>query len=217
MDPLDRLAGPAADLLGRVDDLLAEAGAPDGHRIWPLLRRLRVLPAEAVTAVAALRPEPMTAAAAALRDLTRGYAHAGAALAGELDWAGAGAEAYTAHRDALATHLTGLTGRLEDDASFLDALADWMTAGRRALARTLAEVLGSAEAVAVVVGPIGGSPVTPAAAAAEIGVRVLATVADLYERGEALRQRCAPQTAELAFRPATGAGARLDGTLRIGR
>jgi hypothetical protein len=55
MDPFDRLAGPAGDLRRRVGESLAAGGAPEGHPIWPLLRRLRALPGEAL---AALRPAP---------------------------------------------------------------------------------------------------------------------------------------------------------------
>jgi len=47
MDLLDRVTGPAADLLARVDDGLLAEGAPAGHPIWPLLRRAGALPGDA--------------------------------------------------------------------------------------------------------------------------------------------------------------------------
>jgi hypothetical protein len=238
MDPLDHLAGPAADLLSRVDQSLAIAGAPDGHPIWPLLRRLRTLPGAAVEAVAALRPAPFADAGHAVRGLLPEYDDAAAALAGGGSWAGAGADAYAAQRAALEAHLTGgpesLSGRLDATAGYADALADWVDHSRDALARTLGEVLTSAEAVAMVTaapgGPLApggavapGSPVGRGSAssqggvlaAAEIGARVLGAVAEAYDRGEELRQHWSPSLAELAFRPPVDTALRLDATTRI--
>lgn len=223
MDALDHLAGPAADLLGRVDDLLAEAGVPAGHPIWPLLGRVRALPGAALDAVVALRPEPLVAAAAALRGLIPAYDDAAAALTVDVAWEGAGAEAFASRRAALSEHLTGgsesLAERLEASAAYLDAVADWVSASRAALARTLAEVLGSAEAVMVVIGPVGpaasASALSRPAAAAQLGARVLATVAELHDRGEALRQQWGGRLVELAFRPPAAAGGRFDGVSRI--
>jgi hypothetical protein len=79
MDALDLLAGPAGELLTRVDGALARSGAPDAHPIWPLLRRVGALPGAAVGAVAELRPAPLAAAAPSLRTLAQGYAEASAA------------------------------------------------------------------------------------------------------------------------------------------
>ena len=75
-DALDHLAGPADALLDRVDRLLATAGAPDGHRIWPLLRRLRVLPGDAARALLACRSAPLTGVGAAARAAVRAYGDA---------------------------------------------------------------------------------------------------------------------------------------------
>jgi hypothetical protein len=237
MDPLDRLAGPAGDLLRRVDETLAAGGAPEGHPIWPPLRRMRALPGEAVAAVAALRPAPLADAGNAVRALIREYDDARASLDDGGSWEGAGAEAFAAHRDALAAHLTGgpesLTGRLDTTAGYADALADRVRQSRAALARTLAEVLGSTEAVTVVAGgpdhtslPAGtargdGRPVRAGATvdvpAADIGARVLATVAEVYDRAEDLLHRWGPSLAELTYRaPIEAAGGRLDTTMRIG-
>ncbi|HEX5541046.1 MAG TPA: hypothetical protein VFX60_05720 [Micromonospora sp.] len=233
MDALDHLFGPATDLLRRVDELLAEDGAPDGHRIWPLLRRMRTLPGAAAEAVAALHPEPVTTAAAELRALVEAYGEAGATLMAEVEWEGGAAGAFATRRNALAAHLDGgsesLAGRLAESVSFLDAVADWMSAGRAALVRTLAEVLGSAEAVAILLGPRAASTAGPTdefgavatvaltapAAAAEIGARVLTTVADIHDRGEVLRQQGSPKLTKIAtFRPPSVA-ARLDSTTRM--
>jgi hypothetical protein len=248
MDPLDHLAGPAADLLGRVDDLLLHAGAPDDHRIWSLLRRLGALPGEAVEALTTLGPAPLADAGTAVDGLVQEYDDVSAAVATGSGWEGAGAEAFAAQRATLVAHLNGdqesLTARLAATAAYLAAVADWMAWCRAALARVLAEVLGSAEAVAVVAGGRPGSATTSgtvadgllgsatmsgavaggqaasatmsgAVAAAEIGARVLATVAEAYDRGEILVRRWRPRLAEVTARPAIEARIRLDGTTRI--
>lgn len=220
MDPFDHLAGPAANLLGRVDDLLVHDGAPEDHRIWLLLRRLGVLPGEAVEALVALRPAPLAAAGTDVREVVREYDDVCSAIGPGGGWEGAGAQAFAAQRAALMAHLSGdpesLGGRLDATASYLAAVADWTTWCRAALARTLAGVLGSAEAVAVVAqGGPGGGATCGAVAAAEIGARVLATVAEAYDRGEILVRRWAPGLAEVAFRPPVDAGTRLDATTRL--
>jgi hypothetical protein len=205
MDPLDRLAAPAADLLDRVDAALAERGAPDDHRIWPLLRRLRALPGPAVEAVVALRPAPLAAAGTALRGLIREYDDLCRPLRDPVSWEGAAADVFDSHRAGLVAHLIdgpeSLAGRLDANAAYAEAIADWMTGSRASLARTLAEVLGSAEAVTVVVGTGGnagaGSAVSGARAAAEIGARVLVTIADAYDRAETLLHRWTAELTEV--------------------
>nr|MDT0660130.1 hypothetical protein [Micromonospora sp. DSM 115978] len=223
IDSLDRLAGPAADLFGRVDDLLSDAGAPAGHRVWPLLRRLRTLPGQAVCAVCALRPAPLAAAGSVARDLLTGYDDTRAALRQQPPWHGAGAEAFAAHRDALAGHLDGsgdsLTVRLEATAGYADALVDWITRTRSGLARTVAAALGSAEAVTVVTGTqgtvSGAGPAPIAEAAAELGARVLIAVDEAYAEAEAIPHRFATIHGELPWRPAGAGAIRLDGTTRL--
>jgi hypothetical protein len=220
MDALDHLTGPAADLLTRVDDLLCRAGAPAGHPVWPLLRRLGALPGDAVAAVAALRAGPLTAAGPTLRDLAHRYADVAAPLTGDDRWQGAAGQAYDAARRGLAAHLDSeadsLTGRLHSTAGYADALADWVDRGRRAVARTLAEVLASAEAVTVTVGRAPTGVPGPALAAAEIAARVLGVVADVHAEGEELLRRWAPELGELPPPRATGGGGPV-GVLRIRR
>lgn len=225
MEPLDHLAGPAADLLGRVDDLLTDAGAPAAHPIWPLLRRVRALPGEAVATVVALRPEPLTGTATVLRRQRARYDATATDLATEVAWQGAAAEAFLARRTAVVAHLVdgpeSMVGRLEASAAYLDALAEWITEGRAQLARTLADVLVSAEAVALVVGTSHVGPaVEPAVlsrpgAAAEIGARVLTVVAELCDRGDALRRQWAGRLDELYFRPPADLSGRPGGISRI--
>ncbi|SCL24705.1 hypothetical protein GA0070616_2966 [Micromonospora nigra] len=210
MDALDRLAEPGLDLLGRVDALLA-AGAPEGHRVWPLLRRMQVLPGEAVRAFLDLRAAPLTAAGHAVRRQVRGYDDAGAALTDQLLWSGPAAEAYGRARASLLHHFDegpeSLVGRLESTAGYADALADWVEGSRLALARALADVLGSADAVAVVAATSARGPGDPAAPsttgapqAAEIAARVLAVLCVAYDGAETLLRQWAPSLRESRWR-----------------
>jgi|HigsolmetaAR206D_1030411.scaffolds.fasta_scaffold00514_3 hypothetical protein len=203
-DALDHLAGPADALLDRVDRLLATAGAPDGHRIWPLLRRLRVLPGDAARALLACRSAPLTGVGAAARAAVRAYGDARDALAAVDSWRGPAAETYAARRRALGAYLAAgpesLAGRMAATAGYAEEVAGWIDRSRTALARTLAEVLGSAEAVAVVTGR-DADPTVVASAAAEIGARVLATVAEAYDVAETLPRRWASELAGSALRP----------------
>jgi hypothetical protein len=179
MDTLDLVADAGRDLLSRVDAALLAAGTPAGHPVRGLLRRAGALPGDAFRSVVALRPSPLLAAAAELRGLAAGHARRHAGLAAPVDWAGAGAQAYTVRRDALARYLgQGLdagedsaAGRLLATAGYLDAVAEWVDGSRRAVAGAVAAALSSAEAVrlraggAALVGAATGSSgaVTPAA------------------------------------------------------
>lgn len=217
MDALDRVIAPATELLASVDEQLVDGGVPDHHPIWPLLRRLHALPGDAVAWVAGLRPTPLAVAAEEVHALSGEYTEAHATLAGGSGWQGSAANAFHTRRAALARQLAdgpeSLTGRLTATADYAQALAVWVADGRIALARTLAEVLGSAEAVTVLAGtadtPAGPTATVPSRprsvtspgsvlAAATIGARVLATVAELHTAGEALLRRWAPTLARLA-------------------
>ncbi|TCB92769.1 hypothetical protein E0H26_23220 [Micromonospora zingiberis] len=220
MDALDRLAEPGLDLLRRVDTLLA-SGAPEGHRVWPLLRRMQVLPGEALRTFLDLRPGPLAAAGQAVRRHVHGYDRACAALTDPVLWSGAAAAAYGQTRTALLRHLDegpeSLVGRLEATAGYADAFADWVEGSRLAVARALADVIGSAEAVAVVTAtsvtrPASHSgPSSPGgAAAAEIAARLLAVLCVAYDGAENLLRQWGPSLAESPLRlPA--AHARPDG------
>ncbi|WBB65384.1 hypothetical protein [Micromonospora sp. WMMD812] len=227
MDALDRLAEPGLDLLRRVDTLLA-AGAPESHRVWPLLRRMQVLPGEAVRTFLDLRPVPLAGAGHAVRRLVRGYDDVSAALTDQVLWSGPAAEAYGQARAALLHHLDegpeSLVGRLESTAGYADALADWVEGSRLALARALTEVLRSAEAVAVVAAT---SMVTGAASrsgpagpgvgeAAEIAARVLAVLCVAYDGAETLLREWAPSLAESTWRPPVAGRSRDDTPTRVG-
>jgi hypothetical protein len=211
VDPLDRLAGPVRDLLGRVDGALMATGAPADHPIWALLRRVGALPGEAVAAVADLRPEPLVQAAADLRVIADEYA---AVRVGEPDgWTGPAAEAYAARWRDLARHLGGegpdsMAGRLAATAEYLAETAGWIAVARRELARALAAALGSAEALRL-------RTAADAVAAAAIGARVLAAVAQAQDRGWTLADRWAGRLDELPYRPSTVDAARVAGTTTV--
>lgn len=186
MDQLDQVIQTAGPLLRRVDEVISAVGAPADHRIWAELRRVGLLPGDAVYAVAGLRPAELVEAAPELRADARSYADIAQSLPAPGDWTGDAAEAYEATRRRTAGHLSGggesLDERLEATADLADALIEWMNQSRAELAATLAEILSSAEALDL----SNESAVDPAAgqemvAAAEIAVRVLAAVADSYD------------------------------------
>ena len=203
MDLLDRVAVAGRDLLARVDEALLATGAPDGHPIWTALRRVGALPGDAFGTVVALRPEPLSAAAADLRALAESYARLDVRPADE--WTGLAADAYAVRWRDLARHLGGsadpgeasLSGRLAATAAYLAEVADWASAARLELARALGAVLGSAEALRLRTTP---DPVPDAAAA--IGVHVLVAVAAAHDEGRALADRWTDRLGELPYRPA---------------
>ncbi|MFI7426057.1 hypothetical protein ACIBPB_03640 [Micromonospora sp. NPDC049836] len=221
MDALDRLAEPGLDLLGRVDTLLA-AGVPEGHRLWPLLRRMQVLPGAAVREFLDLHPAPLTGAGHAVRRLVRGYDDTCAMLADPVAWSGPAAGAYDEARAALLRHLDegpeSLVGRLESTAGYADALADWVEGSRLTLARALADVLRSAEAVTVHAATRAGADTgrLGAHAAAEIAVRVLGVLGVAYDGAETLLRQWAPSLAETTWREQATGPYRHGGTTRIG-
>lgn len=221
MDALDRLAEPGLDLLRRVDHLLA-AGVPEGHQLWPLLRRMQVLPGDALRAFLDLHPAPLATAGHAVRRLVRGYDDACATLTDPGLWAGPAASAYDEARAALLRHLDegpeSLVGRLESTAGYADALAHWVEGSRLAVARVLAEVLGSAEAVRVLAATApGGNSATGTGAAAEIATRVLSVLGVAYDGAETLLRQWSPSLAESTGRASTGGPVRYDGVTRVGR
>ena len=186
MDALDEVMDTAGPLLRRVDELLSGLGAPPDHDVWAEMRRVRLLPGDAAHAVAALRATELEPAAPELRADARSYAGIAEALPAPGAWTGDAADAYDAARRRTAEHLSGgadtLDERLEATADLADALVEWMGQTRGDLARTLAHVLGSAEALSL----SSDAAIDPAAtveviAAAEVGRRILRTIADSYE------------------------------------
>jgi uncharacterized protein YukE len=214
MDELDQVAGAGFDLLSRVDSVLAGFGAPEGHPVWPLLRRLGILPADAVGAVGALRPASLGEFAPMLRGLSREFAEL--PPAGRLEWHGRAAEAFDAHWATFSAHLAGdtdtLASRLTDTAKYAEAVADWADRTRLAVARALATALTSAEAVTIITGPdlarsggtgsetTGTDRTALAAAAADIAAHVLRAVADAYDEAEELLANASELADELRFK-----------------
>ncbi|MEJ3749739.1 hypothetical protein WEI85_41590 [Actinomycetes bacterium KLBMP 9797] len=211
MDALDQLAAPAAGLLDRVDAVLAAAGAPADHPVWPLLRRLGVLPSDALGTIMSLRPAP-PAAVGPVRELIGAYEAARAAVSEGGSWEGAAAQVFAAHRGALSDHLVGLTGRTATLEAYGEAVADWVRQTRVELAGELATILRSAEAVTVVTEP--GGPAAPAAAAG-IAARVLDVVDEAYDRAESLMNQWAGELHELPYRPPDPGAPALDLTTRL--
>ncbi|MEN3307211.1 MAG: hypothetical protein V7603_3413 [Micromonosporaceae bacterium] len=227
MDLLARLAAPAQDLLERVDRALLTGGAPAGHPIWPLLRRLGALPGELVIELAATTPESLRAAADPLRELARAYVDGLDLMPGAAGWRGDAAEAFGAQWRALAAHLAdgadSMAGGLTGTASYVDDVAGWLAATRDAVAVALARCLGSTEAATLralpagalgsgVAGLAGGwlatgapgamaGPRSAILAAAGIGAHLLRAAADGLDHGEALHSRWAGRLDELPYRP----------------
>jgi hypothetical protein len=210
-DALDRLTSPGADLLQRVDAVLMAHGLPAEHAVTGLLRRLGALPADALRVIAAWRPIPVRAAAADLRHTAERYEQQRDLLAAQGGWTGAAGEAFAAHRAALVQFLgdtgssdeAGLVGRLRATAAYLDDVADWLDRSRDGMARAVADVLGSAEAVHV---HASGD----AAAAATIAARVLDVAAEAHSCGNTVAERWAGRLDELFYRPPAPAGSLAD-------
>ncbi|HEU4346215.1 MAG TPA: hypothetical protein VFR35_00375 [Actinoplanes sp.] len=186
MDRLDGVLTTAAPLLKRVDQVLSTTGAAADHEVWPSLRRVGLLPWDAVQAVATLRPAALTEAAPELRSDARSYAGIAESLIPPGTWSGDAAEAYDAIRRRTADHLSGgpdsLDERLEATADLADALTDWMRRTRTELAVTLAEVLTSAEALSLgAETPSDRLARLDAQAAADVAARVLEQVAESYD------------------------------------
>jgi hypothetical protein len=219
MDTLSWVAEPGRELLARVDTVLAAAGAPADHPIWPLLRRVGALPGDVLDAFCALAPERLVAAGEAVRVRAETYteerADLAAAVAGT-EWTGAAASAFEQRWTALGEHLGGtaspeapsLAGRLAATASYVDDVAAWMRAARRDLAHEVATALGSQEAVRL--------RESDGAAAATIGVAVLAVADRQADAAEEVAQRWVGRLSELPFRaPVQGPGGRAGEPSRV--
>lgn len=228
MDLLDQIHPASRDLLDRVDATLLAAGAPEDHRIWPLLRRVGALPGEAVGHLAAATPERLAAAAVPLRDHADGYRSSVASVPAVAAWRGPAAEGFAAQWSTLSGHLAGdeetMAGRLLDTARFLDDVSGWLTRARRELAGALAECLGSAQAGAVrglqASVHLAGTPTPREAvvAAATIGAHLLAAVAEIIDDGQRTLDDWADRLSDLPYPavPAPPAGIPAGGRLAIG-
>ena len=210
-DPLGRLRQEAARLLAVVDETLARCGAPDHHPIWPLLRAVGLLPGDAVTEVVALSLEAFRERADLLRSHHERCAGVGDLVRAPSGWEGAAAEAAGAQLESARAGLGMLAAHAGVLASLLADLAEWAGQGRGRLARTLAKVLTSAQAVELTLDDT--EPGARAQAAADIGAQVLAEVAAFWEGGgEIVRDRLArlePEPAQRGRLPDAPAAGRI--------
>ena len=239
MDALDRIEPVARELLVRVDAALIAHGAPADHALWAQLRRVGAAPGDVVAFFVATDPEVLRRAAEALR--TRGAVLADIRLHVAGGWQGAAGESFAAHAAAMQAHLDAeaieagaeageesIRGRWSATASYVEDVADWFTDARVALARTLAEVLSSTQAVAVASCPLFTGDVAEVAqfastavprqalaAAADIGAHVLATAGEHLAEGHDLRSRWEGRLGEVAYRAPATAPTRLEQTLRV--
>jgi hypothetical protein len=215
MDKLDLIAGPAADLLQRVDTALGSYGAPAGHHVWPLLRWVGTLPGPAVKAIVGLRPAQLSGDG--VRALAERFQDAVATVDGiGVRWEGDAGEAYRAQWEASRRHLVdpdvSLSRRLEDLGAYLEDVEGWIAESRVALAMRLALVMRSAEAVSVVTST---DPLEVGQAAATIGALVLEEIEEICRGGEELRDSWESRLAPLPFRPGPGVGPSTGATTRI--
>lgn len=231
MDALARLYPVAHDLLAQVDIALATLGAPAEHPVWELLRRLGATPGDVVGHLAELRPEPLREAAFALHAEAEAYRRADVPV--EVAWSGAAADVYREHAVALAAHLGGvhatdhsMIARLAATAAYAEQAADWVQGARDRMARAVADVLSSTQAVRLRGGPgVGGLdeltrapagvPAATVLAAADIAVCLLTAAEDALVAGQALHARFAGELGEVPFvRPEHGP-ARIHATVRL--
>jgi hypothetical protein len=185
VDLLDRVHAPAADLLSRVEDILVRSGAPADHPLWPLVRRLAVLPSTALAEVSALAPAQLRATADQLAGVSDALHQSVASVPTDLASQGAAADGFGAAWHSLANQISGASGsadRIEATVAALRDAADWAAGLRRDLAGEIGACLGSAEAVSV--RTVSGVP-DPATirAAADIAARVLAVLAAAVDDG----------------------------------
>jgi hypothetical protein len=186
-DALTRLEPAARPLLDEVDRALTTLGAPPAHPVWSALRRVGATPADAVRSIAAWDPARLRGVAEALRQQARAYAET--PLGPALSWRGSAAAAFAAQATALADHVAAGSGsmleRLVDTAGYADAVAAWFEQTRTEVAGALADVLASAQAVAVR-SSSAGSLAASVTAAADIGAYLLGVVGDAISVAEDL-------------------------------
>ena len=226
MDALDRLEPVVRPVLHRVDEALTTLGAPPEHPIWDHLRRVGATPGDAVLFFVELRPVRLRAAAQRLREQAMGYE--AAAVPVNPPWQGGAGEAFAAHATGLGAHLRGdegLAGALRASASYVDAVADWGQRSRDRMARALAEVMASAQAVTVraqtalahVVRPDATADLLGAVvAAADIGAALLVVAEEAVSDGRDVHRAWASTAIEFDYRaPVLGEPLSSEGVIRL--
>jgi hypothetical protein len=204
MDALARLEPVARPLLAEVDQALATLGAPAAHPVWSALRSVGATPADAVSAIAAWDTAEMRTAANALRAQARDYTEATPTAAPS--WEGQAGALYRAQATAIAEQLStgpqSMALRLNDQAGFAEAVASWYEQTRSAVAAALADVLSSAQAVAIRTAA-DGTLASSVSAAADIATHLLEVVAGALAAGEDLPPAWRGRLQRLDF-PAAG-------------
>jgi len=227
MDSLDRVLAPGQELLGRVDVTLCEYGAPSGHPVVPLIRRLGMLPGAALDCFAGLDATAAGALTTGLRALADQYASHRAAVDTAVGpgWHGAVADGFTQSWQALGNHLgdgagpdePSLAGRVLGLLGYMDDVATWMLVARAGIGVAVARAMGSAAAVNLRLAPqplAVGATMSLADAAATIGVGVLSAAEAAVIAGHEVRRRWASRLDTLPYagpdgdvpRPAGGFG-----------
>jgi hypothetical protein len=209
-DPLARLVEASARLLGVVDETLVRCGAPDRHPIWPLLRSVGLLPRDAVTEVEALSLEAFAERAGLMRSQHDRGLSVDQLLRGPIGWEGAAAEAAVVKLESARAGLGVLTANAAVLAGLMQDLAELGERGRVRLARTLAKVLTSAQAVELTVHDT--EPLARARAAADIGAEILGDVAGFWT---AVQEIVVAWLARLEPLPAPGAAPATSGGGRL--
>ncbi|WP_067494691.1 hypothetical protein [Actinoplanes sp. TFC3] len=187
---LDDVLGTATPLIRRVDTILRTTGAPPDHAVWTELRRVRLLPGDAVHAVAALRPADLAEAPPDLQAAADTCTALAGSLPGPGEWAGEAAEAYDRTRLTVADQVSGtpdsLGSRLHATARLADSLITWMRDTQAKLAMTLVAALASVEAVALTGNAASLASDDEIEAAAKLASQILQVVGDAYDQADDL-------------------------------
>ncbi|WP_432834460.1 hypothetical protein [Dactylosporangium sp. CA-092794] len=230
-DALDRLAEVGGDLFRRVGDVLAVTGIAADSPVWPLVRRVRGLPADVLDYGLRLDVDGLQAGATELQGIAERFGELPEQLGTDVTraaWEGGGADAFGIVWEALAAHIgdgtepATIAGRVRATAGYLEAVAGWAAGFRHELAEAIARVATSAEAVTLVtanpanagsganVGSggsganVGGGAsigAEAAAAATRITGRVLQPAADALDAADDLRACWAASLAGLEYHP----------------
>jgi hypothetical protein len=207
-DALARLEPISRPLLAEVDRALATLGAPAAHPVWGALRRVGATPADAVRAIADWDPAALREAARALQAQARSYGQT--AVAPSASWRGPAAATYAAHAAALAGHLSvepdSMAAKLLAMAGYADAVAGWFERTRAQLTGALADVMTSAQAVAIRASA-DGSVASSVSAAADIATHLLDVIAEALATGECLPDDWRAKLERVDFRSAAAAEA----------
>ena len=193
----------------------SRAGAPEGHRVWPLLRRMQVLPGRRGARASSTctrrrcrrRPRGAPARPGVRRRLRRAHRPGRLVRAGRHGVRGNSAAALL-RAPRRGAGEPGRAAASRPPATPTRSPTGWRAAGSRWPARW-PTCSRSAEAVAVVAPPPAGASSARAGRArrgraAEIAARVLAVLCVAYDGAETLLRQWAPSLAETAWRAAGG-------------